>query len=119
MGNEIIEFSEGFKALPDNIEIKDSSIHGQGLFAKEDIPSNTDVGESHLFLMQDWDGETWGRKEWMRTALGAFLNHSEDPNCTVSLDYAVGKLITTKSISAGTELTITYTSEAMEAFGGY
>jgi len=109
MGNEITDFSEGSNGLADNLEIKDSSIHGQGLFAKADIPADTDLGESHLFLMQDWDGSTWGRKEWMRTALGAFINHSEDPNCSISVNYATSRLITLKSISAGTELTVTYT----------
>ena len=60
-----------YKPLPDVVTIKDSGIHGLGLFAKEDIPSGSVLGMIHFML----HGET------MRTPLGAFGNHSDDPTC--------------------------------------
>lgn len=113
---------ESLQGLPSNLHIQDSPIHGQGLFAKEDIAKDTKIGESHVFLMQDWDGKQFQRKEWLRTSIGAFLNHSDDPNCTVegiedSLPY--GTLVATKNITAGTELTVTYDTGAMQYMGGY
>ena len=69
----------GYIPLPSSLHIKDSPIHGQGLFAKTDINSDTELGESHVFLMQDWDGEEFKRKEWLRTALGCLLYTSPSP----------------------------------------
>lgn len=107
----------GYIPLPSSLHIKDSPIHGQGLFAKQDIPSDKELGESHVFLMQEWDGEAFQRKEWMRTALGAFINHSDTPNCMVELRHATAFLITTESISLGDEITVTYDEESFEILG--
>jgi len=59
-----------YQPLPDSLCIGDSKIHGQGLIAKENIPEGTDLGVSHY------------RKgdEVIRTPLGGFINHSEEPN---------------------------------------
>ena len=99
----------GYIPLPSSLHIKDSPIHGQGLFAKTDINSDTELGESHVFLMQDWDGEEFKRKEWLRTALGAFINHSDTPNCQkIEVDgrYFIQTL---RDIKEGEELTLKYT----------
>lgn len=92
-----------YRALPSNLEIKDSKIDGQGLFAKEDIPSGTNLGLSH---MRD-------RADWIRTPLGGFYNHSDDPNCIkhkrLSMYDHTYSLWTIKDIKAGEELTVTYT----------
>ena len=92
-----------YKPLPDVVTIKDSGIHGLGLFAKEDIPSGSVLGMIHFML----HGET------MRTPLGAFGNHSDDPTCEKfwdSLEYGAGWYIRTKrDVSEGEELTWTYT----------
>ena len=103
----------GYIALPSTVHIKDSPIHGQGLFAKEPIPINTELGEAHAFLMQDWDGEVWGRKEWLRTPLGAFINHSDTANAYVEVRTPVEHpnttvLITAKDIYEGEEITVSY-----------
>ena len=37
-----------YQPLPSSLKIKDSSIHGQGLFATKDIPIDTDLGVSHI-----------------------------------------------------------------------
>jgi SET domain-containing protein len=113
----------GYIALPLTVHIKDSPIHGQGLFAKEDIPVDTELGEAHAFLMQDWDGEgEWGRKEWMRTPLGAFINHSNTPNALVEVRTPVEypnttTLITTTNILAGEEITVSYDEGTFSLLG--
>ena len=60
-----------YKALPNCLHVKDSPIAGQGLFATEDIPDDVYLGISHVVVDE----------EIMRTPLGGFVNHSEDPNC--------------------------------------
>ena len=92
-----------YKPLPDTITIKDSGIHGLGLFAKEKIPSGTVLGMIHF----QFNGEL------TRTPLGAFGNHSDDPTCEKfwdSLDSGAGWYLRTKrDINEGEELTWTYT----------
>ena len=65
---------KAFKPLPSCLTIKDSLIHGLGLFATEDIQSDTELGITHIkddrFL-----------HNYIRTSLGGFFNHSTTPNC--------------------------------------
>ena len=63
-----------YKPLPDNLTIKTSDLHGQGLFASENIGEGTNLGTSHVEL---------GRMI-LRTPLGGFINHSNKPNCVKS-----------------------------------
>ena len=63
-----------YKPLPDYITIRDSGIHGLGLFATKRIPAGTYIGIVHV--MSDNHPE-----EIMRTPLGGFGNHSDTPNC--------------------------------------
>jgi len=111
----------GYTALPDNLTIKDSPIHGQGLFANEDISAGTELGESHCFLMQDYDVETktWSRKEWIRRPIGAFLNHSTNPNVTVDVQGSgnTAFLVAIKDIPEGEEITVTYEEEIFNQLG--
>ena len=92
-----------YKPLPDVVTIKDSGIHGLGLFAKIDIPSGSVLGMIHFNL----NGET------MRTPLGAFGNHSDAPTGDKfwdSLENGAGWYLRTKrDVSEGEELTWTYT----------
>ena len=114
------EFPLSENALSDNLEIKNSPIHGQGLFAKADIPADTNLGESHVFLMQNYDLESksWERKEWIRRTMGAFLNHSENSNATCRLKGDNKTfLITTKDIKAGEEITVTYDEDIFSQMG--
>ena len=60
-----------YKPLPSNLTIHDSAIHDSGIFAKENIPEQTDLGMTHVEL----------GKLILRTPLGGFLNHSDNPNC--------------------------------------
>ena len=87
-----------YKALPDALHIGDSQVAGQGIFAREDIPVNTELGLSHILL-----------EEIIRTPLGGFINHSDDPNC---VKYPVDNkyyIKTIRPIKAGEELFLKYT----------
>ena len=91
-----------YKALPDALHIGDSQVAGQGIFAKEDIPADTELGLSHILLEILF-------KETFRTPLGGFINHSDDPNC---VKYPVDNkyyIKTIRPIKAGEELFLKYT----------
>ena len=102
-----------FKPLPDGLIIQKSPIQGQGLFTNKFIEGNISLGLCHIVI----DGEI------IRTPLGGFINHSDEPNCikvkeTVSVDYGDLKspdisyrytLFTLRDIKAWEELTIKYT----------
>ena len=100
-----------YRPLPSNLRLGFSDIHDIGLFAKEDIPTGTNFGMSHLQF----------GKNIIRTPIGGFINHSDEPNCEkVKLTFTVEEdqpaynfnrwnLITIKDIKEGEELTLKYT----------
>ena len=61
-----------YKPLPKQLTIKNSSIEGLGIFATEDIKKNTFLGITHI---RDEQFEN----KYIRTPLGGFYNHSNDP----------------------------------------
>ena len=110
-----VAFDENsYMPLPSNLRIGDSVVHGQGLFAKEDIPQGTDLGLSHVFVMHDWDGKVWGTKYWQRTPLGGFVNHSETPNVIAEVEGPRTHFFTKETIKAGEELLLRYEQEAID-----
>ena len=101
-----------YKPLPDSLTIKTSKVNGLGLFAKESIPQATNLGMTHIKI--------GGRI--LRTPLGVFINHANDPNCVkvellmtnhddpdLKFDYKKWNLVTIKDIQQGEELTLKYT----------
>ncbi len=90
---------KNYRPLPDCLTIKSSKIEGLGLFATVDIEKNTVLGISHIIY----------QKEYIRTPLGGFINHSEDSNLKKLLIDDKFYLLTKNSIKAGDELTLTYT----------
>ena len=90
---------KNYRPLPDCLTIKSSNIEGLGLFATTDIEKNTVLGISHILY----------QKEYIRTPLGGFVNHSEDSNLKKLLIDDKFYLLTKNSIKAGDELTLTYT----------
>jgi len=90
---------KNYRPLPDCLTIKSSNIEGLGLFATTDIEKNTVLGISHILY----------EKEYIRTPLGGFVNHSEDSNLKKLLIDDKFYLLTKNSIKAGDELTLTYT----------
>jgi SET domain-containing protein len=94
---------KAYKPLPDNLEIGKSKIHGQGLIAKEDIPIGTELGITHY------------RKgdKVIRTPLGGFINHNEEPNCLriqirIEPYWDKWSLKTIQDLKKGDELTLKY-----------
>ena len=61
-----------YRPLPKELTIKNSSIEGLGLFAKENIKANIFIGVTHI---RDEQFEN----KYIRTPLGGFYNHSNNP----------------------------------------
>ena len=62
-----------YKPLPKQLTIKKSPIEGLGLYATEDIKKNLFIGVTHV---RDEQFEN----KYIRTPLGGFYNHSNEPN---------------------------------------
>ena len=96
-----------YKPLPESVTIKTSKVNGLGLFADQKIMRGTNLGMSHIKL----------KDTIIRTPLGGFINHANEPNCVKvellmkndSFDYKKWNLITTQDIEKGEELTLRYT----------
>ena len=93
-----------YKPLPDGLFIKDSDIQGQGVFTTRDLSVGCNLGESHYRVDE----------ELIRTPLGGFINHSEDPNChrtqvRIKPGFDKWTITVIKNIAAGEELTLKYT----------
>ena len=61
-----------YRPLPKQLTIKNSPIEGLGLFATQDIKSNSFIGVTHI---RDEQFEN----KYIRTPLGGFYNHSNEP----------------------------------------
>ena len=104
-----------WRPLPVFLTIASSKIEGLGIFALKDIPQGTDLGISHIF-------DTRFPDNYIRLPLGAFINHHEIPNCNAVFadeDAEIGvfnhiRLITSKSIVKGEEITVKYIINKLE-----
>ena len=96
-----------YKPLPKEVTIKKSYIEGLGLFANENLVSNTELGISHIKDKRFEDN-------YIRTPLGGFVNHSTAPNCEFYIDDDYIKLRTIRHINIGNELTAEYWLYDME-----
>ena len=93
-----------YKPLPNYLSIGPSDVHGVGIIAKEDIPREMELGISHVY-----DPEF--QHNYIRTPLGGFINHSEEPNCELvdkDDDYHYKTIRTIKRVEEGEELTLKY-----------
>ena len=95
-----------YRPLPDGITVKESAVQGLGLFATKNFDADVVLGIVHIKNKNFPHG-------YIRTALGAFYNHDDNPNCKNSAGFwhqlPVKYLITTRPIKAGEELTANYT----------
>ena len=95
-----------YKPLPESLTIKPSGIHQLGLFADQDIKQGTNLGMTHVKLDD----------KIIRTPLGGFINHANDPNCTKVELHANGNepyrkkwnLVTIQDIKQATNLGMTH-----------
>ena len=112
-----------YKALHSDITIKESSIHGLGVFAIRSIPKDTVLGISHI---KDKGNTGYYYQGYIRTPLGGFINHSNQPNCikVKPQDHLYSKnwpileegeepssmaMRTSRDIKEGEEITVFYT----------
>ena len=94
-----------YKPLPENLAVRESDIEGSGVFAKERIEAGLDLGMTHIKVPII--------KGYIRTPLGGFVNHTEDPNCCLIEkldwdDYRIFNLYTIRTIQPGEELSLNY-----------
>lgn len=87
-----------YEPLPKGLKIQQSKIDGQGLFTLLPLKKGINLGMSHVVL----------NDEIIRTPLGGFINHSDDPNCTKSKAMDRYYIRTIKDIKGGDELTVKY-----------
>tara|TARA_B100000902_G_scaffold70002_1_gene75780 strand:+ start:8024 stop:8362 length:339 start_codon:yes stop_codon:yes gene_type:complete len=90
-----------YQPLPPFLTIKESGIHGLGLFTTKFISESSELGISHVKNLDFPDG-------LIRTPLGGFINHSEHPNAerVDNGDYFVVK--TLRDIATNEEITLKY-----------
>ena len=95
-----------YRPLPDGITVGPSNIEGTGLLTTKQIKADVVLGIVHIANKNFPHG-------YIRTALGAFYNHSDNPNCITKNGYwhqiPVKYLVTLRDIEAGEELTAKYT----------
>ena len=90
-----------YKPLPKELTVKQSFINGLGLFTVIDLNKRHEFGISHIKDNRFENG-------YIRTPLGGFFNHSDNPNCEAYIDGDYIKLKTIKSVKSGEELTVKY-----------
>jgi SET domain-containing protein len=62
-----------YRPLPEGLTIKKSPIEGLGLYATKLIKANTFIGLTHIL-------DERFENNYLRTPLGGFYNHSDNPN---------------------------------------
>ena len=102
-----------YRPLPDGITVGPSDIEGTGLLTTKPIKADIVLGIVHIANKNFPHG-------YIRTALGAFYNHNDNPNCITKNGYwhqiPVKYLVTLRDIEAGEELTAKYTLYTVEDY---
>mgnify|MGYP003726907149 CR=1 FL=1 len=100
-----------YTPLPSCLTIKQSSIHGLGLFATEKINEGTDLGRSHFASDQ--------QQELIRTPIGGFVNHSDNSNVKIEQEKGTDffRLMVTRTIYPGDEITGYYMNTTYMSHG--
>jgi len=101
----VVKFLEAIKKNNDNtevenFEIKDSNIHGKGVFATKKMKSGELINVA-LFKGKDDFFDT--------TTFGSHINHSSKPNARTRFDGEHYRTYTTTDVNPGDELTVDYT----------
>ena len=95
---------EQYNPLPSGLTVADSRIAGQGVFTTRRLVAGTELGESHYRI----------DKILIRTPLGGFINHADEPNCVrnqirIRPGFDKWNLVVIEDIEEGEELTLKYT----------
>lgn len=90
-----------YKPLPEGLTIKDSPVHGLGLHASKKLAKGIDLGITHVY------NENY-ENNYIRTPLGGFINHSDDPNAQLMIVGKTMRLSTIKTIKKNKELLVQY-----------
>ena len=90
-----------YRPLPEGLTIKDSSVHGLGLFATQDIVKGVELGITNVHNDKF-------ENNYIRTPLGGFINHSDKPNAQLISVGNMMSLTTIKFIKKGDELFTKY-----------
>ena len=94
--------SDFYTPLMTGLTVKDSCIHGLGLFATKPIEKGLVLGVSHKH-------DERFQNNYIRTPLGGFINHSDDPNLVLIEEEDLKYVRTTRDVKVGEELTLKYT----------
>ncbi len=94
---------KAYHPLPSGLTVAESGISGQGVFTTRRLVAGTELGISH------WRIE----RELIRTPLGGFINHSDEPNCVrnqirIKPGFDKWNLMVIEDIEEGSELTLKY-----------
>ena len=98
-----------YRPLPKYLTIQPSKIEGLGLFTIRAIRDlETSIGVTHVFM--DDKGQI------IRTPLGGFINHSDNPNCEVKRMHGtyVNHLFPLRPIKANEEITLKYSMYSID-----
>ena len=92
-----------YQPLPSGLTVADSGIAGQGLFTTRRLVTGTMLGTSHYRI----DGI------YIRTPLGGFINHADEPNCArsqvrIKPGFDKWNITVIEDIEEGEELTLKY-----------
>src|SRR4029078_13477883 len=99
----------------EELEVRDASHKGRGIFATKDMPAGTVIEKAPLLYLSDLHNHVWDYDGRACIALGShqLVNHDREANCTCECDGDFDLLIATRDIKVGEELTIDY----IEHFG--
>ena len=92
-----------YRPLPKGFTIKESKIQGLGLFTTREL-------KNRVILGVGWVANEYFPDGYVRTPLGGFVNHSNDPNCTKMVHEGIGIiwLEALRDIDPGEEITTKY-----------
>lgn len=96
-----INFKKGYKICPDELELRESKIHGIGVFAKVKIKKDRIFDKPTHRLLKEFN-------ETERLNFGGAINHSYKPNCKLIRTDTYQYLCSIKNIQADEEITLDY-----------
>lgn len=98
-----------------SLEIKKSSVDGDGVFAKENITNGENMGLGFEKVENTGNPDT----DYMRTNLGEKINHSKDSNVRLFQDNNKFYFFSSRDIQQGEELLLDYESIPWDGKRGF